>query len=269
MTSRSSGLVLAILQARLSSSRLPGKVLRPLLGKPMLARQIERLNRSHLISKLMVATSVEPDDDQIERLCGEIGVSCSCGSLTDVLDRYYQAARPHNPDLIIRLTGDCPLADPELIDLGITYFQKHSYDYISNVSPRTYPIGLDFEVFTFEALGRAWREAALPSEREHVTPYIRNHPELFAIGNLAGDADLSHHRWTVDEPADFEFVTNIYESLYPNDPAFTTSDILRLLAKRPELTSINYHITHGAGYRKSLQEDAQFLAAKEKENRGR
>jgi len=263
------GLTLAILQARVSSTRLPGKVLRPILGRPMLARQIERLTRSRLINKLLVATSVEPDDDQIERLCDEMGIACFRGSLSDVLDRFYQAAMPYNPDLIVRLTGDCPLADPELIDRGIEFIQKKHYDYVSNVNPRTYPIGLDMEVFLFAALTQAWQEAKLPSEREHVTPYIRNHPDLFSIGNLAGSADLSFHRWTVDEPADFEFAEKMYQSLYPTNPAFTTSDILQLLAKHPELTSINYHIAHGAGYLKSLREDDKFLSAQEKKDSNR
>jgi len=261
------GLTLAILQARVSSTRLPGKVLRPLLGRPMLACQIERLTHSHRIGKLLVATSVEPDDNQIEQLCNSIGVPCFRGSLSDVLDRFYQAAKPHHPGLIVRLTGDCPLTDPELIDQGIDFIGQHNFDYVSNVNPRTYPIGLDMEVFTFASLDRAWREAVLPSEREHVTPYIRNHPDLFSIGNLAGQADLSFHRWTVDEPADFEFVTKIYELLYPVKPAFTTADILKLLAAHPDLTSINYHIAHGAGYLKSLREDDRFLTAQGKQNK--
>jgi len=150
------------------------------------------------------------------------------------------------------------LTDTEVIDYGINYFLTHDYDYATNCIERTYPIGLDMEIFSFVTLERSWREATLPSEREHVTPYIRNHPELFSVSNFKNETDLSHHRWTVDEPADFEFVQKIYESLYPNNPHFATSHVLDLIHKRPELAEVNYHIIHGQGYQKSLREDELF-----------
>ncbi len=253
-------MILAILQARLSSTRLPGKVLKPILGRPMLELHLERLGRSKAIDKLIVATSDRSDDTPLEELCNRLGVSCFRGSLSDVLDRYYCAAGQYNPDIIVRLTGDCPLADPAVIDAGIDYFLKNDFDYVSNCVERTFPIGLDFEVFRFGSLEAAWREAVLPSEREHVTPFIKNHRERFFIGHFTGPADLSHHRWTVDEPDDFAFVTAIYEALYPDNPRFTTDDILALLVKRPELMRLNYHIEHGEGYRKSLREDQEYLA---------
>jgi spore coat polysaccharide biosynthesis protein SpsF (cytidylyltransferase family) len=257
--------VLGILQARVSSSRLPGKVLKPILGRPMLELHLERLAYCRRIDRIVVATSTETGDDPIGSLCQSIGVDFFRGSLTDVLDRFYQTARGYQPDIIVRLTGDCPLADPQLIDAGIDYFLEHDFDYLSNCDPRTYPIGLDFEIFSMGALETAWVEATLPSEREHVTPYLQNHPDRFSIGCMIQENNLSHHRWTVDEPADFEFVTQVYQTLYPQNPHFTTEDILALLEQYPELTRINYHIIHGAGYLKSLDEDARFRAGRLRE----
>jgi spore coat polysaccharide biosynthesis protein SpsF len=255
-------MILAILQARLSSTRLPGKVLKPILGRPMLEMHLERLARSTMIDKLIVATSDRPDDTPIAELCEKLDVACFRGSLGDVLDRYYRAAERLNPEIVVRLTGDCPLADPEIIDAGIDYFLKNNFDYVSNCVQRTFPIGLDFEVFRFVCLETAWREATLPSEREHVTPFIKNRPERFAIGHYTNPVNLSRHRWTVDEPDDFAFVAAVYEALFPNNPRFTIDDILALLGERPELMQLNYHIEHGEGYRKSLREDKAFLAAR-------
>jgi len=256
-------MIIAVLQARVSSTRLPGKVLRPILGVPMLERHLERLARVRMIDRLIVATSVEKSDKPIIQLCRELNVDCFRGSLNDVLDRYYRAAEPFAPDTVVRLTGDCPLADPKVIDDGIRYFLDHDFDYVSNCVDRTFPVGLDFEVLRFASLESAWREARLPSEREHVTPFIKNRPERFTIGHYKNEADLSYHRWTVDEPEDFEFVTSVYEALYPDNPLFSMGDILDLLALRPDLTEINYHIVHGEGYRKSLHDDAVWLTRRE------
>ena len=256
-------MIIAILQARVSSTRLPGKVLRPILGAPMLERQLERLARVQIFDRLIVATSIEKSDKPIVQLCRELDVDCFRGSLTDVLDRHYRAAEPFGPDTIVRLTGDCPLADPEVIDAGIGFFLEHDFDYVSNCMERTFPIGLDFEVFRFESLRTAWREAGLPSEREHVTPFIKNPPERFGIGHFKNGVDLSYHRWTVDEPEDFRFAAAVYENLYPANPRFSMQDILDLLVRRPELAEINYHIVHGEGYRKSLHDDAVWLAGRE------
>jgi spore coat polysaccharide biosynthesis protein SpsF len=259
MEEKSSYRVVAILQARMSSSRLPGKVLRPIMGRPMLEYHLERLARSRKIDKLIVATSDQQDDFPICDLCDNLGVEYYCGSLDDVLDRFYRASLEYPSDTIVRLTGDCPLADAEVIDRGIEYFQKNEFDYVSNTVHRTFPIGFDFEVFYTNHLKNVWKEADLPSEREHVTPYFRNHPELFSVGQITNDVDLSRHRWTVDEPQDFEFVTKVFESLYPDNPTFTTDDILELLKQNPKLMSINYDIIHGAGYEKSIREDKEYL----------
>jgi len=246
----------------MSSTRLPGKVLKSILGRPMLERHLERLSRLTTVDNLVVATSAEPEDTPIVELCDHLDMDSFRGSLDDVLDRYYRAARQCGADTVVRLTGDCPLADPAVIDEGIRYFLNSGYDYVSNCMKRTFPIGLDFEVFTVVSLQRAWREAILPSEREHVTPFIKNRPERFAIGHFTRDIDLSHHRWTVDEPEDFDFVTAVYEALYPKNPHFTVSDILKLLEDNPELSAINRHIVHGDGYRKSLRDDEKFRAEK-------
>lgn len=251
--------IIAILQARLSSSRLPGKVLKPILGRPMLWHQLERIKLVTKLDKIIVATSDQSDDDAIEGLCQESDVACFRGSLNDVLSRYYMAAQEHNPDIVIRLTGDCPLADPEVIDFGIDFFLNHDFDYVSNCVERSYPIGLDMEIFKFSCLKEAWKEANLPSQREHVTPFIQDHTDRYKIGHFKNDQDLSHHRWTVDEPEDFEFVKQVYESLYQDNPKFKTADILSLLDSKPELCRINYHIIHGEGYLKSLEEDAAFI----------
>ncbi len=254
--------MLAILQARCSSNRLPGKVLKPLLGEPMIARQIERLRRSRRISRLLVATSTETSDDPLATLCGDLNVGCFRGSLDDVLDRFYQAAKTFPTEHLVRLTGDCPLADPELIDKTVDFHISGNYDYTSNALQPTFPDGLDVEVFRFSCLEEAWLEAQLPSEREHVTPFLYHRPERYRIGSYRQDTDLSGLRWTVDGAQDFRLIEAIYTALYPTRPAFTTADIIALLARRPELANINADLTRNQGYLKSLLADEQFAALK-------
>jgi len=251
---------LAILQARLSSSRLPGKVLNPVLGQPMLFRQTERLRRCAAFERLVVATSVDSLDDALVSECAARGIACTRGSLDDVLDRFIQSALPYHPEAVVRLTGDCPLADPALIDEVINYFHAGDYDYVSNCNPPTFPDGLDVEVIRFACLERAGREATLPSEREHVTLYLRAHPERFRLGNYVSPVDRSGMRWTVDEPEDLEFVRAVYEKLYPVKPAFTTDDILNLLERHPGLRSINSKFKRNEGLKKLLRAGEQMLA---------
>jgi spore coat polysaccharide biosynthesis protein SpsF (cytidylyltransferase family) len=245
--------VLGILQARVSSSRLPSKVLMPILGRPMLLHQLDRVRRAHSLDALVVATSTDASDDAIERLCAVEGVEVFRGSLNDVLDRFYQAARPRRPGAIARLTGDCPLADPALIDRVVELFNSDRFD-IAGAAP-TFPDGLDVEVVRFDALELAWREATLPSDREHVTQFMHRQPGRFRIGPLHSDTDLSHFRWTVDEPQDFELVRRIYEALYPRNPAFTTRDILDLLSAQPDLLNLNRGIRRNEGLERSLAAD--------------
>lgn len=252
-------MILAILQARVSSTRLPGKVLKNIISKPMLLRQIERIRRAKLIDKLIVATSLDLTDNPIETLCKENDIAFYRGSLNDVLDRFYQTAKPFNADHIVRLTGDCPLIDPQLIDAVISFHIKGGYDYSSNNFECTFPDGLDTEVFKYKCLEQAWKEAVLPSQREHVTPFIYQQPDRFKIGNFKNTVDLSGLRWTVDEPADFELISIIYNSLYSKNPKFTTNDILAFLDSHPDLKSMNTHHERNEGMKKSFDKDAIFF----------
>ncbi len=252
-------MILAVLQARMSSSRFPGKVLAPLLGEPMLFRQIERIRRARSIDDLVVATSTDESDRPLAEACAARGVKVARGSLGDVLDRFVTAARPFAPEAVVRLTGDCPLADPAVIDAVVARFRSGAFDYASNVEPATYPDGLDVEVVRMSALVRAHQDACLPSEREHVTPYVRNHPEIFPRANVENPVNLAHLRWTVDEPADLVFVEEVYRRLYPANPAFTTGDILELLDRDPRLADINAGFERNAGMAKSLIADRDFI----------
>ncbi len=256
-------MILAVLQARSSSSRLPGKVLKPILGKPMLERQIERILRASKIDKLVVATSDDSGDDVIAQMCQKIGVDCFRGSLDDVLDRFFQAARPHRPDHVVRLTGDCPLADPSVIDAAIQFAIEGKYDYASNTLQPTYPDGLDVEVCRFDKLEQVWRSATMKSQREHVTPYFYQNPHLFKLGSLTRQPDLSALRWTVDNADDFALITSVFESLYPGNPAFGTNEVLAYLNSRPELSKLNSSYARNEGYQKSLSEDAAVAIPKD------
>lgn len=249
--------VLAILQARASSSRLPGKVLAMILGQPMLARQIERLRRSHSIDRLVVATSDDDSDNALAALCAKLGVACYRGSLNDVLARFHGAYSACGPaQHVVRLTGDCPLIDPAIVDLVVDAHLTSGADYTTNAIQATWPDGQDVEVMRAGTLLRAFAEARLASEREHVTPYIYNHPELFRINHVKGARDLSALRWTVDEAADLAMVREIYAELYPVNPAFCLDDVLTLLARRPELSRINSNIQRNEGYALSLAKDS-------------
>jgi spore coat polysaccharide biosynthesis protein SpsF len=225
--------MLTILQARMSSTRLPGKVLAPLAGAPMLQRQIERVQRARRIGRLVVATSTDPSDDPIEALCRDLGVACHRGPLDDVLARFQGAVEAFGPtDHVVRLTGDCPLADWEVIDAVIARHLKAA-DYTSNTLVLTFPKGQDVEVMKAEHLATAAREASDPYDREHVTPFLYRHPERFRLANLERHPPAPNLRWTVDTPQDFAFVNRVYEALYPVNPAFTSDDVVRLTASDP------------------------------------
>lgn len=222
-------MTVAILQARMSSTRLPGKVMKPLAGRPMIERQFERLSRCTTLSRIVVATSLDASDDPLATHLEGLGVAVFRGSLSDVLDRYVGAAKAFDvgPDLV-RLTADCPLADPNVIDDCVRQRARLGVDYCSNGRRRTYPHGLDVEVFTLEALLTAGREATDPYDREHVTPFLYRNPDRFTVGELAQDRDEGDLRWTVDTPADFAFVERVYEALYPGKPDFTSDDVRAL-----------------------------------------
>jgi len=213
-----------------------------ILGKPVLWHLIRRLERSKLIDKIVVATTQNREDVPILRLCKKIGVDVFVGSEEDVLDRYYKAAKQHGATVIVRITADCPLIDPRIMDRVIRYYleNKGKFDFVSTNHPATFPDGLDTEVLSFEALEKAWRNAKKPYEREHVTPYIWDQPEKFRIGNVENDEDLStKERWTLDYEEDFQFIKTVYENLYKEGEIFFMEDVLQLLKEKPELSEIN------------------------------
>jgi len=222
-------MTVAVLQARMSSSRLPGKVMKPILGQPMIERQIERVRRARRLSQVVVATSIDASDDPLAEFLAGIGVPVVRGPLDDVLGRFVAVIETLGlSGQMVRLTADCPLADPEVIDACIDLRDKGDFDYASNGRRRTYPRGLDVEVFKVEALRRAARETQAPYDREHVTPWLYRPDTPFTQGELVQARDESDLRWTVDFPADFEFVRRVYETLYPQNPAFTSDDIRAL-----------------------------------------
>ena len=244
----------AILQARMNSTRLPGKVMRDVAGKPMLGRVLDQLGRATRISRIVVATSDSNLDDQIADFCHTVSIPCFRGSEDDVLDRYFQSAVSANAQVIVRLTGDCPLLDPRVVDRCVETFLNGGCDYVSNTIHRTYPDGLDTEVFSFEALERTHTDAKWKSEREHVTPYIWKNPNIFRLGVLTGEQDYSDLRWTVDCEKDLAFARAIWKRL--GDRPASLEAVLQLLEKEPQLKRINSGIDCNEGYLKSVVTDS-------------
>ena len=245
--------VLAIVQARCSSSRLPGKVIKEIAGKPMIIHELERLSRSKRIDKIMLATSTETSDDPLAKVVTDAGFGVYRGNLDDVLDRYYQCAKEYLPEHVVRITGDCPVIDWRLVDSVIKIHIEHDNDYTS--LSEYYPDGLDTEVMKFSALEEAWKKANLLSEREHVTLYLRNHENAFKIETIPCDENLESMRWTVDEPQDFMFITQVFAELYSTNYDFGMKDILLLLKEKTELMDINQGIQRNEGLAKSLAND--------------
>jgi len=250
-------MIVAIVQARMGSSRLPGKVLADVCGKPMLWHVMNRLNMVPSIDELVVATSTKQTDDSVAHFCLENNFRCFRGSETDVLDRYYQAARQYGAKVVIRITADCPLIDPQVVQTVIDTYLKGGYDYVSNTLRYSYPDGLDVEAFSFSALKIAWQKAEMPAEREHVTPYLRTNGR-FRVYNVENDIDLSgrYLRWTVDEPSDMELIRIIYERLGFKEEGFGQKAILQLLDEEPNLMEINMGNICNGGYYKSLANEA-------------
>jgi glutamate-1-semialdehyde aminotransferase/spore coat polysaccharide biosynthesis protein SpsF (cytidylyltransferase family) len=247
-------MVVAIVQARMSSTRLPGKALADVRGRPMLWRVISRLRCARLLDEVLVATSENPSDNAIARFCEQEAVLCFRGSETDVLDRYYQAARAQGTDIVVRITGDCPLIDPIVVDSVVRRFLEGRFDYVSNALRYTYPDGLDTEVFSFTALEQAWREATKPSEREHVTPYLRS--GKFRVANVDNDCLLPRNlRWTVDEPADLEFVRKVYDG-FPGNDHFGMKEVLNFLSHESGVQELNVSVFTNEGYCRSLYQEA-------------
>lgn len=249
-------MVTAIIQARMGSTRLPGKTMKDIVGKPMLWHMINRLRRSKLIEKMIIATTTKERDRVILEFAEKNELESYAGSEEDVLDRYYQAAKKYGAETIVRATPDCPLIDPELVDRIIGYYLENEdkLDYVNN--GLSFPDGvLETEVFSFTALEKAWREARLASEREHVSPYIWKNPGIFRIATIENEKDLSHIRLVVDDEKDFQLVSEIFQNLYKEGEIFHLKDIVSFLNKNPELLELNKRTIRNEGYLKSLAED--------------
>ncbi|MCK4660008.1 MAG: glycosyltransferase family protein [Phycisphaerae bacterium] len=237
--------VVAIIQARMGSSRLPGKVLKDLGGKTMLARVVQRVQQTRLVGNVVVATTDLAADEPIVAACNRLGVDVYRGSEQDVLDRYYRTAQAYKADAIVRVTSDCPLIDPEITDRVIRVFLDEKPDYASNILKRSYPRGLDTEVVTFSALEQAWRAATESYQRVHVLPYITEHEGVFRLVSVTGRSDYSNHRWTVDVPDDLAFARAVYARL-ADGGNFNWRDVLRLLAGEPWLQQLNCQVLQKA-----------------------
>lgn len=237
--------VVAIVQARVGSTRLPNKVIKPIVGKPMIELLLARLSRSQEIDEIVVATSEDAGNLPLVALVGKLGYRCVQGSENDVLDRFVKAGREAQADIAVRITGDCPLIDAQLVDDCVRKFLSSGVDYLSNAATPSFPDGLDTEVFRFEALEQAASETERQFDREHVTPYLRESGK-FSLGTLQNDIDLSALRWTVDEPADFEVMTNVFTHFVP-EIHFSWRQVLQLQHSQPELFAANQQINRNEG----------------------
>lgn len=264
--------IVAIIQARMGSTRLPGKVLKPILGKPMLWHIVSRVNKSKLVDKLIIATSNNPNSDKIYNFCKKYKINIFRGSEADVLDRFLHAAKYTHADIIIRLTADCPLIDPKIVDQLISMFKKGDYDYaavatgagVARERINKFPDGMDCEIFTYESLKIAFKEAKKQAEREHVTLYIWRSGK-FKLGKLISKDDYSFLRFVVDLPTDLRFVRKVYKNLFPKNPNFGLSEIVNLLKKKPELLKINQQNIGQEGYEKLWEENSEMKNSFKKE----
>jgi len=247
--------ILIIVQARFSSTRLPGKVLKKIFDKSLLWYIIKRLQLVKTPNKLIIATGDRESNLPIIDLAKKLNINYFIGSEEDVLDRYYQTAKKFNGEIIVRITSDCPLMDPDLVDQGIQLFINENHDYVCNTNPPTYPDGFDIEVFSFNALETAWKEAKLPSEREHVTAYIWKNQDKFSLKNYKNDVNLSNLRLTVDNQEDFLLISKLIEKFHENWLDFRINDVINYLKENPELLKINEQYQRNEGYLKSLEED--------------
>ncbi|MFN2601790.1 MAG: cytidylyltransferase domain-containing protein [Gemmatimonadaceae bacterium] len=240
--------VVSIIEARFASTRLPGKVLMPILGEPMLARMIERLRRATTIDALVVATSTSPADDAVAETAARVGAETFRGSEEDVLARVVGAARTNNADIIAEVTGDCPLHDPKIVDAVVRDYLNGGADFVSNIHPYTTPRGTDVRVFSADALAEIERASNDPADREHVSLHFWEHPEKYRLRNVAFDFSprAAQLRLTVDTAKDLELVTAIYEELYPRNHEFTIEEVMSLLEQRPDLAAINANVEQKA-----------------------
>lgn len=232
--------VTAILQGRLGSARLPGKVLLPLAGKPVIVHVYERIKHCINIEKIITATTTNKRDEAIVRLFENLGVTIFRGSEGDPLDRFFRAATKYNLQHIVRIMADCPVIDPNVVDAVITYYFRGNYDFC--YLGGEFPSGLDVTVFSYPTLKKAWENTGRLSDREHITPYMQKHPELFRIGCLELFKGLYNHRWVLDHEWDYRLLIEIYNELYEPDKIFTTKDVLELFDRKPEIAKLNAHI---------------------------
>jgi spore coat polysaccharide biosynthesis protein SpsF len=257
-----------VIQARTGSSRLPGKVLLPLAGKPLLVRMVERVKASKAANSIVVATTQDMEDNIIEDLCKEHSIACFRGHPTALLDRHYKAALQFNADVVVKIPSDCPLIDPAIIDKVIMYYkdQHGNFDYVSNLHPASYPDGNDVEVMNVDTLAIAVHEAKKEYEREHTTPFIWEHPKRFRIGNLAWETGLNYsmtHRFTIDYQEDYDFIKRVYDELWTEQrPIFSMEDILGLLEEHPKIMAINQQYVGVNWYRHHLN-DLQTVTPEE------
>jgi spore coat polysaccharide biosynthesis protein SpsF len=247
----------------MGASRLPNKVLMKVNGEQtVLEHVIKQLSFCKSISKIIVATTNLKQDDVIEELVKKLEIDVFRGDSSDVLDRYYQCAKKFNLDNIVRITSDCPLIDPEIVDKVIRKYEIEKFDYVTNTLIRTFPIGLDAEIFSFDVLENTWKNAILPSEREHVTPFIRNKKMDFSVGNIEHEEDLSKIRVGLDRKEDYELIKIIVNE-FEKRPILL-QDIIKLFKNKPELIRINEHIQHDEGMKKSLELDIDFNRKKDR-----
>ncbi len=242
-----------IIQARMGSTRFPGKIMEIIRGKTMLEMVVLRAKRSKKADNVIVATSRNKENTVLSKKAEELGVPCFHGDEDDVLDRYFQCAKRYGSDVIVRITGDCPVIDPAIIDDTISFFEKKGVNYVSNVHPPTFPDGMDVEVFDFASLEKAWKEASLPSEREHVTPYIWKNDKKFTTANLTNKEDLSRYRFTVDEKEDMTFLSEVLKRIDGED--YSMEDLIRVIRNNPKLLKINGMYRRNEGFERSIKAD--------------
>lgn len=230
----------------MTSTRLPGKVLAPCLGKPMLELMVERVRRVPSLDGIIIATTTNRTDDPVAELAEQLGVGCWRGSEEDVLTRVLEAAQAFDIDIIVELTGDCPLMDPEIVERVIQKYRCAGTDYVSNILSRGYPIGMDTEVFSTTVLADVARRTDDPVDHEHVSVYIYQHPEIYTLGNVAAPPQCERPklRLTLDTPEDLQVIRSVFEALYPANPEFSLADVLAFLDQRPEISAINAHVQH-------------------------
>ena len=255
--------VITIVQARMSSSRLPGKVMKSIIDQPILKLQLERMSFSKRCGQIVVATSLNQSDDIIEKFCLENQIEVFRGDENDLLDRHYQCARKYEAEIVAKIPSDCPLIDARIMDKVFEFFFDHNYDFVSNLHPATYPDGNDVEIFTIEALEKANKGAKKSLEREHTTPYFWENPQLFSIGNVSWERHLDYsmsHRFTLDYIEDFHFIARVYEELYHKNKNFSLDEILNLLENKPDIYLINSGYAGVNWYRNHLDELSTITA---------